>query len=85
MAAPRSSKSCQLERFESVPLPMREALVPFQAEGVKFALAHNGRALIADEMGVGKTLQAIAVATCYQVQGPISGSVCRRTAASKAS
>ena len=46
---------------------MREALLPFQEEGVLFGLTHNGRALIADEMGVGKTLQAIALSTCYQV------------------
>lgn len=46
---------------------MREALLPFQREGVRFGLLHGGRALIADEMGVGKTVQAIALATCYKV------------------
>ena len=29
----------------------------FQREGVRFALRHNGRALIADDMGTGKTVQ----------------------------
>ncbi len=40
----------------------------FQEEGIRFGLARQGRVLIADEMGVGKTLQAIALASCYQVQ-----------------
>ena len=32
-------------------------LCSFQKEGVRFALKHNGRALIADDMGTGKTVQ----------------------------
>jgi SWI/SNF-related matrix-associated actin-dependent regulator 1 of chromatin subfamily A len=39
---------------------------------VRFALARRGRALIADEMGIGKTVQAIAVMACYQVTAPHS-------------
>lgn len=35
-------------------------LFPYQLEGVSFICAKNGRALIADEMGIGKTAQAIA-------------------------
>lgn len=41
--------------------------MPFQEGGVRFGLEHAGRCLIADEMGVGKTLQAIALASCYEV------------------
>ena len=41
-----------------VPAKLREALFPFQREGVKFALRRGGRCLIGDEMGLGKTLQA---------------------------
>ncbi len=41
---------------------------PAQAEGVAFGLRRHGRILIADEMGVGKTVQAIALASCYQVR-----------------
>ena len=37
-----------------------ERLRPYQKEGVEFAAAHK-RALIADAMGLGKTLQALAV------------------------
>ena len=32
-------------------------LLPFQKDGVKFGLQRGGRCLIADEMGVGKTIQ----------------------------
>ncbi|MEM7515074.1 MAG: SNF2-related protein, partial [Bacteroidota bacterium] len=38
---------------------MMKKLLPFQKEGVRYALERGGRCLIADEMGLGKTLQAI--------------------------
>ena len=41
--------------------------MPFQRAGVHFALEREGRVLLADEMGVGKTVQAIAMASCYRV------------------
>ena len=49
-----------------MPAPLSKALLPFQREGVRFGIAHRGRMLLADEMGVGKTVQAIALASCYQ-------------------
>jgi SNF2 family DNA or RNA helicase len=52
-----------------MPLSLRCALMPFQRAGVQFGLARRGRVLIADEMGVGKTVQALALAACYQVGG----------------
>jgi SNF2 family DNA or RNA helicase len=36
-------------------------------QGVLYGLTRKGRVLIADEMGVGKTVQALALAACYQV------------------
>ncbi len=53
--------------FARLPRALRAALLPFQLEGVRYGLERSGRCLIADEMGVGKTLQAIALASCYQV------------------
>ena len=44
----------------SLPPELIESLLPFQREGVAFALRHAGRALIADEMGLGKTVQVPA-------------------------
>ncbi len=43
-------------------------LCSFQREGVRFALKHNGRALIADDMGTGKTVQVsslLLAQLCY--------------------
>lgn len=44
---------------------MSVCLLPLQ--GVLYGLTRHGRVLIADEMGVGKTVQALALAACYQV------------------
>lgn len=44
------------------PAPNGYRLFPYQRHGVEFARARNYRCLIADEMGVGKTAQAIAAA-----------------------
>lgn len=40
-------------------------------EGVQYALSRKGRCLIADEMGVGKTVQAISIAACYRDKWPL--------------
>ncbi|XP_059156186.1 DNA annealing helicase and endonuclease ZRANB3-like [Physella acuta] len=45
--------------------------MPFQKDGIKFAIEKNGRCLIADEMGLGKTIQAISVAYCYREEWPL--------------
>lgn len=34
---------------------------------MRYGLARKGRILLGDEMGVGKTVQALALAACYQV------------------
>ncbi|OCT63361.1 DNA annealing helicase and endonuclease ZRANB3 [Xenopus laevis] len=54
-----------------LPDKLRERLLPFQREGVHFALKRHGRCMIADEMGLGKTLQAIAVAYYYRDEWPL--------------
>ncbi|XP_040382387.1 DNA annealing helicase and endonuclease ZRANB3 isoform X2 [Oryza brachyantha] len=59
------------ELLTKLPQHLRDALLPFQLEGVRFGLQRNGRCLIADEMGLGKTLQAIAIACCYKDEGPV--------------
>lgn len=50
---------------------MREALYPFQKEGIKFGVKHFGRVLIGDEMGVGKTIQALGIAFLYHSEWPL--------------
>jgi SNF2 family DNA or RNA helicase len=34
-----------------------DSLMPFQREGVMYALQRDGRVLLADDMGLGKTIQ----------------------------
>lgn len=45
-------------------------LMPFQIEGIRFVIARGGRAMIADEMGCGKTIQAISVLQHYRQHWP---------------
>ncbi|KAH7428525.1 hypothetical protein KP509_09G005400 [Ceratopteris richardii] len=59
------------ESYDRIPIEVEKRLLPFQRDGVKFALQHGGRALIADEMGLGKTLQAIAFTTCVSDDWPV--------------
>ena len=43
----------------------------YQKKGIDFALQHNGRVILGDEMGVGKTLQAIWIASIYKTDWPL--------------
>jgi hypothetical protein len=58
-AYPDGPASAALQHLLAVPLPL------FQAEGALFAVV-AGRALIADERGLGKTVQAIAAAQLWR-------------------
>nr|XP_009687984.1 PREDICTED: SWI/SNF-related matrix-associated actin-dependent regulator of chromatin subfamily A-like protein 1 isoform X2 [Struthio camelus australis] len=73
----------QIERFTSQTVDFPEAdlsvvdskivtsLMPFQREGVNFAILRNGRLLLADDMGLGKTIQAICIAAYYRKEWPL--------------
>ena len=50
---------------------MRKALYPFQKEGIRFGAEHFGRVLIGDEMGVGKTIQALGIASLFRSDWPL--------------
>jgi SWI/SNF-related matrix-associated actin-dependent regulator 1 of chromatin subfamily A len=50
--------------------PTGRALYPFQYVGVQFAQLAGGRCLIGDDMGIGKTIQAIAHIALNQEQLP---------------
>ena len=58
-------------QFGKITAALREALLPFQVDGVRRALEIGGRILIGDEMGLGKTVQAIAVALAYREEWPL--------------
>ena len=53
------------DEFARIPPRLRAALAPFQVDGVRLALRRR-RLLIADEMGAGKTLQALAAAAAVR-------------------
>ncbi|XP_076579615.1 DNA annealing helicase and endonuclease ZRANB3 isoform X1 [Chaetodon auriga] len=59
------------QQLSGLPHKLLQRLMPFQREGVEFALSRNGRCMIADEMGLGKTVQAIAVAYAFRREWPL--------------
>ncbi|XP_067626189.1 SWI/SNF-related matrix-associated actin-dependent regulator of chromatin subfamily A-like protein 1 [Eurosta solidaginis] len=63
----------ELERscLSSIEPKLAQKLLPFQREGVCFAIAQHGRLMICDEMGLGKTYQALAVADFYKESWPL--------------
>ena len=54
-----------------IPESLRSNLFPFQHAGVAFGIRRHGRFLLGDEMGVGKTIQALAVSTVYKSDWPM--------------
>src|SRR3990167_1080725 len=50
-----------ISNYDTVISSDGRSLMPFQVTGVKFAEKANARVLIADEQGLGKTIQAIAM------------------------
>ena len=59
------------DAMRKIPSRLKRALFPFQEAGVRFGLKRRGRCLIGDQMGVGKTLQALALGSCYLDEGPL--------------
>lgn len=68
---PREGEGEVASRLARVPQALRARLLPFQVDAVRFGLKRGGRVLLADEMGVGKSVQALAIATCYRDQWPL--------------
>ena len=57
--------------IDTLPSSIKNALYDFQVEGVKFGIEHHCRFLLADEMGVGKTIQAISLCYLYRDDWPV--------------
>jgi SNF2 family DNA or RNA helicase len=65
--AERYKSSFALDHPDSPPMPPGESLLPFQRAGVAYALAEE-HALIGDPMGLGKSIQAVAVANAIEAR-----------------
>jgi hypothetical protein len=59
---PLLQNSAVQELLAVIPPHLHSSLLPFQKEAVVFAIERGGRCVLADEMGVGKTVQSIGVA-----------------------
>ncbi|XP_062042010.1 DNA annealing helicase and endonuclease ZRANB3 isoform X1 [Lepus europaeus] len=59
------------KQLDFLPDKLRAKLLPFQKDGITFALKRDGRCMVADEMGLGKTIQAIAIAYFYKEEWPL--------------
>ncbi|KAG7502720.1 SWI SNF-related matrix-associated actin-dependent regulator of chromatin subfamily A 1 [Solea senegalensis] len=57
--------------LSSIDPSLTHSLMPFQREGVNFAVFKQGRLLLADDMGLGKTVQAICIAAYYRNEWPL--------------
>lgn len=53
-------KEIKKEQKEDIKKYLNKNTLPYQKAGVQFIFNKNGRALLADDMGIGKTLQAIS-------------------------
>ena len=57
--------------IDDLPPSLLDNLYDYQKEGIKFAIKNFGRILLGDEMGVGKTIQALGIACLYQEDWPL--------------
>lgn len=52
-------------------MPSSISLYKFQKQGIDFGVKKHGRVLLADEMGVGKTIQALCIAWLFKEDWPL--------------
>ncbi|XP_030614198.1 SWI/SNF-related matrix-associated actin-dependent regulator of chromatin subfamily A-like protein 1 isoform X2 [Archocentrus centrarchus] len=57
--------------LSSIDPSLTHSLMPFQRDGVNYAVSKQGRLLLADDMGLGKTVQAICIAAYYRNEWPL--------------
>ena len=66
-----SENGLNKKTIDDLPESIKKVLYSFQKEGVKYGLEKYGRMLLGDEMGVGKTIQAICIAYLYKNDWPM--------------
>ena len=57
--------------LDKIPANLLSQLLPYQKQGILFALERNGKVMLCDEAGLGKTVQAIGISCCYKDEWPI--------------
>ena len=57
--------------INSLPNNFLSVLYQFQKDGISFGIERKGRILLADEMGVGKSIQAIGISLLYKENWPV--------------
>ncbi|KAJ8603609.1 hypothetical protein CTAYLR_004837 [Chrysophaeum taylorii] len=67
----RATQEADSNAVSDIPRSVWSALAPFQRAGVSWIVRNNGRALLADEPGLGKTIQAIGAACAYRHEWPV--------------
>lgn len=68
IARKKSTSSFDLSLIEE---KIRTSLFPFQRDGVQMALARKGKIILADDMGLGKSIQSLAIASYYRREWPM--------------
>ena len=66
-----SQDAKSLPKLNSMPKNLYSKLYRFQKQGIAFGIGKYARLLIADEMGVGKTVQAIGLSSFYINEWPV--------------
>ena len=62
-------EACEI--FQNIPEHLQRKLMEFQTEGVRYVIKLNGRGLIGEEMGLGKTVQALALVEAFKEARPV--------------
>ena len=57
--------------IDNLPANFLSILYQFQKDGINFGIERKGRILLADEMGVGKSIQAIGISLLYKENWPV--------------
>ena len=57
--------------LDQLPEKMVKCMFEFQKVGVQFGISKFGRVLLGDEMGVGKTIQALGVSYAFKHDWPL--------------
>ena len=66
------TEDCKISpKINDLPKKLLKSLYRFQKQGIIFGIKKFSRLLIADEMGVGKTVQAIGLSSLYQKDWPV--------------